>query len=1160
MIIFKKEGKWKISLLIIYFFIYLMLPQLSLSQVFSSQPDPYFNLNLDRNVNKIVVDPRTNIVYIGGNFRRVNLEEIGASFPLNSINGEIVNNFVVVKPNGRINKIIKDNEGGWYVGGYFSYVFDPNTGSLIKRRNLIHILPNGLLDYNFNPDPDDAVTALFLHNNILYVGGYFKNIGNGINRKFRPRLAAIDRNGNPINGFIVSDIGNPLIQEIVVNSSTVFVSGNFNKIANATRTQIAAFDLNGNILPWQTPVIDSTLNFLGFQLSPFVWSLAISSTTLYAGGVFNKVGNSTTTFLAAFDINTGSLLPIDFQVDDIVHDLKIVSSTLYVAGSFENILGENRNYIAAIDIDNHTLLPFNIQPDNSVFSLEINSSTIYLGGKFQKINNVARPFLAAVDLASGSLMSWRPKEPNDIIGNIVANGNVIYVGGGRFSSLSGAGGLKKRCLIAVDGNTGEVLDWNPDLYLQTTGEPICNVSDLLLTTTTLYVGGQFEYAGNQQRKYLASFNINNGYPGNLTSWQPDPDSDVLTINRDDNNLYIGGYFNSVAGQERKKAASFSLESGIMNSWNPIASGSSVLAIEVNKNTGKIYLGGYFNSVKKDSQIYTRNNFAVVDSNGNIDNWFPDFDGPIYTLYINSSTLYTSGLFNNINGISRKGIASFNLTQNPPGLSSWYPSIESLETCYSSYLIEDFLATSSYLYFGNIFSKVNGQQRGGIVGFKLKNNNLLTFNPMFSNGLNENCYGKVMALAIGQNGLYVGGSFSMVNSSTVMNIVKFPIVNPPLILDLKLKDYQGNIYQTRNLPANTSEVTIEFSTDKQSICKYTNSPNIDYEDLSLLVPSFANNTVHRLTISNLNNNTAYNYYFKCQDLNNRDAVNLNDYQVSFSVGLLPPIISNIKLNSNYNNNSTLPANTTQVTLTFNTDKNSICRYETTANISFDNMTNFINTNDGFSHSVTFFNLQNNTTYTYYLKCQDRSNPDLKNTQDYIVSFSIAQAQTGSGGTGGSRGGGGGGGGGGSSSGRITTSTITSTTSDEALRSWLLQFVMTNLLSQQKQTKTTPTPLKQTKTTPTSFKSRIKGIPDGFQFTRTLKLGMKGQDVRYLQIFLKSQGKNIYPEGKITGVFTNSTKKAVIRFQEKYKKELKIKKADGIVRGTTLTKINKMIRGK
>jgi peptidoglycan hydrolase-like protein with peptidoglycan-binding domain len=61
---------------------------------------------------------------------------------------------------------------------------------------------------------------------------------------------------------------------------------------------------------------------------------------------------------------------------------------------------------------------------------------------------------------------------------------------------------------------------------------------------------------------------------------------------------------------------------------------------------------------------------------------------------------------------------------------------------------------------------------------------------------------------------------------------------------------------------------------------------------------------------------------------------------------------------------------------------------------------------------------------------------------------------------------------------------------------------------------------------------QGIPLQFRFQYPLYLGSRNEDVRYLQIFLTSQGATIYPEAKITGYFWTMTKNAVIRFQLKY----------------------------
>jgi len=80
-----------------------------------------------------------------------------------------------------------------------------------------------------------------------------------------------------------------------------------------------------------------------------------------------------------------------------------------------------------------------------------------------------------------------------------------------------------------------------------------------------------------------------------------------------------------------------------------------------------------------------------------------------------------------------------------------------------------------------------------------------------------------------------------------------------------------------------------------------------------------------------------------------------------------------------------------------------------------------------------------------------------------------------------------------------------------------------------------------------------------FKRDLKLGDQGEDVRKLQECLKKDP-TVYPEGKVTGYFGSKTKAAVVRFQEKYKKEilspLGLKKGTGKVGGNTREKLNKI----
>jgi hypothetical protein len=88
-----------------------------------------------------------------------------------------------------------------------------------------------------------------------------------------------------------------------------------------------------------------------------------------------------------------------------------------------------------------------------------------------------------------------------------------------------------------------------------------------------------------------------------------------------------------------------------------------------------------------------------------------------------------------------------------------------------------------------------------------------------------------------------------------------------------------------------------------------------------------------------------------------------------------------------------------------------------------------------------------------------------------------------------------------------------------------------------------------------------IESNFKFNKNLKQSEVNNDIKELQTFLKNQGKNIYPEGLVTGYFGPLTKRAVIRFQEKYFDEILAplgnKKGTGFVGEYTRIKINKIL---
>jgi len=83
---------------------------------------------------------------------------------------------------------------------------------------------------------------------------------------------------------------------------------------------------------------------------------------------------------------------------------------------------------------------------------------------------------------------------------------------------------------------------------------------------------------------------------------------------------------------------------------------------------------------------------------------------------------------------------------------------------------------------------------------------------------------------------------------------------------------------------------------------------------------------------------------------------------------------------------LAKGTTSVTLSISTDEAATCRYSTTADTSFDSMTNTFSTTGSTTHSTGLTGLTDGSTYAYYVKCKDTAGN--ANTDDFLISFSIA----------------------------------------------------------------------------------------------------------------------------------------------------------------------------
>ncbi|RKY37277.1 MAG: hypothetical protein DRP78_01510 [Candidatus Omnitrophota bacterium] len=94
-------------------------------------------------------------------------------------------------------------------------------------------------------------------------------------------------------------------------------------------------------------------------------------------------------------------------------------------------------------------------------------------------------------------------------------------------------------------------------------------------------------------------------------------------------------------------------------------------------------------------------------------------------------------------------------------------------------------------------------------------------------------------------------------------------------------------------------------------------------------------------------------------------------------------------SNPQPTGTLTSGTTQTTISLTTNETAICKYSTTPNTAYDDLLNSLSADEaGTTHSQIISGLSDGNTYAYYIRCQDTVTPPNQNTDDFNISFSVA----------------------------------------------------------------------------------------------------------------------------------------------------------------------------
>jgi hypothetical protein len=145
-----------------------------------------------------------------------------------------------------------------------------------------------------------------------------------------------------------------------------------------------------NIAQWD----GSNWSALGSGMNNYVYALAVSGSTLYAGGGFTTAGGSAANYIAQW--NGSSWSALGSGMNNYVYALAVSGSTLFAGGYFTTEGGSAAHDIAQWNGGSWSALGSGM--NNYVYALAVSGSTLYAGGGFTTAGTNVSAYAAMANL------------------------------------------------------------------------------------------------------------------------------------------------------------------------------------------------------------------------------------------------------------------------------------------------------------------------------------------------------------------------------------------------------------------------------------------------------------------------------------------------------------------------------------------------------------------------------------------------------------------------------------------------------------------------------------------------------------------------------------------------------------------------------------------
>jgi hypothetical protein len=535
--------------------------------------------------------------------------------------------------------------------------------------------------------------VLFIFSIYLTLGCF--NIG--LSQEYRPQNFAFE-------------IG--YVNKLLPSNDTLFGVGNFNQ---------CGYNL-GNLISYsgsQREQLDIDMPYIDYGAGELLEAIPDGNGGWYLSGsgcLYNGVNYS-----GVLHVNMDNTVDTDFLLSQmqgnggVVYAMYLHNGILYVGGRFQQFAGFERSHILAFNTQTNQFVEsfdagFTYNPTHIIQSIVVKDNELIIGGDFS--SNQPAAHLGRFDLQTGALVY--NYTCNNKVKLVVVDEDTLYVGGD-FSSIAGQ---NQKGMAKID------LTDNSLLFCAQFDGFIGKVDDFKFAGDAIYVAGKFSTIDGQNKPNLAKLNRN--------SWEIDTNFNVIVnffstsiscIGIQDDQLLIAGSIFNVNGENRRNLAQVNRNTGALNAWDSSISGN---VKKMFTHNDRIVIVGNMHQMNVEncqsffalklperklipmnySTNYSNINYLDVAKSGNtmffatgtqnvlinstlVNLLFAlniqtgavqlvgSFDGvaqpSVNCLLVHEDKLYVSGMFNQVNGVQRNGLAAFNVSDL--NLNDWAPQEE-----------------------------------------------------------------------------------------------------------------------------------------------------------------------------------------------------------------------------------------------------------------------------------------------------------------------------------------------------------------------------------------------------------------------------------------------------------------------------------------------------